>query len=83
MLDEVAVQKRLWTIKEYTLTDDDDKAHEEEDSLHYDFIKHVAENAGDPELRRLAVAVLSSRDIAFYRWIHLPNGGKNGSKRSL
>lgn len=49
---------------------DDEIAHGVEDSLREAFISHVAEHAehGEPLIRRMAQAVLKTKDIQFKRW---------------
>lgn len=46
---------------------DDESQHSLEDSLHKEFIQHVAE-VGPPELAAMAKLVLTTSDMQFARW---------------
>ncbi len=46
---------------------DPEAAHNLEDALYNEFIRHVATH-GDENLRNMAMLVLRSKDISFPRW---------------
>ena len=44
------------------------KAHEKEDELYAEFIKHVAQNDNSPFMQEMARAILKTKDLDFERW---------------
>ena len=59
------VEKRVKNI--YAVRNDNEMAHKAEDSLHIDFIKHIAKT-GTKEQRKMAREILKVDKMDFSRW---------------
>ena len=70
-MDLTEVMTRVTKIEEAAHENDDEGAHEQEDHLHRDFIRYVAERGSQELAEDLAVMareILRTDDIDFMRW---------------
>ena len=59
------IKERIRNIAK--ISDDDEIAHIEEDSLYFDFVKHISKTGND-EQRKMAIAILKTKKLNFSRW---------------
>ena len=63
----MTLEKIKARVKNITkVSGDDEVAHNEEDSLYFDFVKHISETGND-EQRKMAKAILKTEKLNFSR----------------
>jgi len=62
------VKAELITIEIAAYRKDNEVAHDREDELHQEVLRHIATHCKDEECKNLASKALESLDIEFTRW---------------